>query len=45
MGFDGEIAGLKPPQSWLESCGGAHCVAPEAATEVKAQAEAKFHMY
>jgi hypothetical protein len=27
----------------LESCGGAHRVAPEAASEEKAQAEAKFH--
>jgi hypothetical protein len=29
----------------LESHGGAHRVAPEAASELKAQAEAKFHMY
>jgi hypothetical protein len=28
-----------------ESRGGAHRVAPEATSEVKAQAEAKFHMY
>jgi hypothetical protein len=28
-----------------ESCGGAHRVAPKATSEVKAQAEAKFHMY
>jgi hypothetical protein len=29
----------------LESHGGAHCVAPEATSVVKALAEAKFHMY
>jgi hypothetical protein len=28
-----------------ESHGGAHRVAPETVSEVKAQAEAKFHMY
>jgi hypothetical protein len=28
-----------------ESHGDAHCVAPEAASDVKAQAKAKFHMY
>jgi hypothetical protein len=28
-----------------ESRGGAHCVAPEAASELNAQAEAKFHKY
>jgi hypothetical protein len=36
---------LKSPWSGLESCGGAHHVAPEAAAELKAQVEAKFHMY
>jgi hypothetical protein len=30
---------------YLESCGGAHCVAPEATSELKAQVEAKFQMY
>jgi hypothetical protein len=47
MGFDSEIAGLMPPlhdPDW-ESLSGAHHVALEAASEVKAQAEAKFHMY
>jgi hypothetical protein len=29
----------------MESRGGAHRVAPEATSELKAQAEAKFHMY
>jgi hypothetical protein len=29
----------------LESHGGTHHVAPEVASEVKAQVEAKFHMY
>jgi hypothetical protein len=29
----------------LESRGCTHCVAPEAACELKAHAEAKFHMY
>jgi hypothetical protein len=28
-----------------ESCGGAHHVAPVVVSEIKAQAEAKFHMY
>jgi hypothetical protein len=28
-----------------ESCGGVHRVAPKAVSEVKAQAEAMFHMY
>jgi hypothetical protein len=29
----------------LKSHGGAHRVAPEAVSEMKTQAEAKFHMY
>jgi hypothetical protein len=37
--------GIKPPWYGLKSRGGAHHVAPEAAAELKAQAEAKFHMY
>jgi hypothetical protein len=28
-----------------ESLSGAHCVAPEAASKIKAQAETKFQMY
>jgi hypothetical protein len=28
-----------------DSRGGAHCVAPEAASEVKTQVKAKFHIY
>jgi hypothetical protein len=39
MGFGGEIVGT------CESCGGDHRVATEAMSMVKAQAEAKFHMY
>jgi hypothetical protein len=46
VGFGSEIARLKPPRSRLRILhGGAHHVAPKAASEVKAQAEAKFHMY
>jgi hypothetical protein len=30
---------------YLESCDGAHRVAPEAASELKVQVEAKFQMY
>jgi hypothetical protein len=38
--WDSAVHGL----NW-ESRGGAHHVAPEAVSEIKAQAEAKFHMY
>jgi hypothetical protein len=34
-----------PPDLDLKSHRGAHRVAPEAASEVKAQAEPEFHMY
>jgi hypothetical protein len=44
-GFCGEAMGLKPPWSRPRSCSGTHCVAPEDMTELKAQVEAKFHMF
>jgi hypothetical protein len=44
-GFSGQAMGLKPPWSGSESHGGAHRVAPEAAAELKAHPESKFHMY
>jgi hypothetical protein len=44
MGFSSEIVGTSMGFNW-ESCGGAHSVALKAAFQVKAQAEAKFHMY
>jgi hypothetical protein len=37
--------GLKPPCFRLGIHGGAHRVAPEAVSEIRAQAEAKFHIY
>jgi hypothetical protein len=43
--FGGEAMGIKPPGCDSESCGGTDRVAPEATAELKAQVEAKFHMY
>jgi hypothetical protein len=45
VGFNGEIVGISLHDHDWESRSGAHRVAPEAASKVKAQAEAKFHMY
>jgi hypothetical protein len=45
MEFNSEIAGLNPPDLDWESYSGAHRVAPGSTSELKAQAEAKFHMY
>jgi hypothetical protein len=45
IGFSGEATGLSLHGHDSESCGGTHRVAPEAAAELKAQVEAKFHMY
>jgi hypothetical protein len=36
---------LQAPPLDSESCGGAHCVAPEAASKLKAHAEDKLHMH
>jgi hypothetical protein len=44
-GFRGEIARLKPPQCQLGNRDGALHVTLEVVFEVKAEAEAKFHMY
>jgi hypothetical protein len=44
-GFGGEAMGLRLHSHDLESHGVTHHVAPEAASELKPQLEAKFHMY
>jgi hypothetical protein len=45
VGFGGEIAWLKHPQSRLKILWWCPLCNPEAASEVKVQAESKFHMY
>jgi hypothetical protein len=45
VGFGGEAMGLKPPLSSLGIPLWYPPVAHEAAAELKAQMEAKFHMY
>jgi hypothetical protein len=44
-GFSGEIAGLNPARSRLVIPPWCHRIAPKATSKLKAQAEAKLHMY